>query len=47
MQINEKEIKGMKGQEEDFDKDCQVDVPSVLEEIVIEELAVDGICGIY
>ncbi len=47
MQTNEKEMKGLKGQEEEFDKDCQVDVPPVLEEIVIEELAVDGICGIY
>jgi mycofactocin precursor len=25
----------------------QVEVPSILEEITIEELAVDGICGIY
>jgi len=28
-------------------KDQTVEVPSVLEEVVIEELAVDGICGIY
>jgi mycofactocin precursor len=25
----------------------QVELPSILEEINIEELAVDGICGIY
>mgnify|MGYP002725826520 CR=1 FL=1 len=47
MQTNEKEIKGLKGQDEELDCDCQVDVPPVIEEIVIEELAVDGICGIY
>ncbi len=47
MKTHEKEKKGLKGQEKKIDKDCQVDVPPVLEEIVIEELAVDGICGIY
>ncbi len=47
MQKNEKEIKGMNNHEEELDKDCQVDVQPVLEEVVIEELAVDGICGIY
>ncbi len=25
----------------------QVEMPAILEEVVIEELAVDGICGIY
>jgi mycofactocin precursor len=25
----------------------EVEVPAILEEVVIEELAVDGICGIY
>ena len=25
----------------------QMEVPAILEEVVIEELAVDGICGIY
>lgn len=47
MKKNEKEIKGLKDQEKEMVKDCQVDIPPVLEEIVIEELAVDGICGIY
>ena len=28
-------------------EDKNVEVPAILEEIVIEELAVDGICGIY
>ncbi len=47
MKTNEKEIKDLKEQDEELYIDCQVDVPPVLEEIVIEELAVDGICGIY
>jgi mycofactocin precursor len=25
----------------------QMEMPAILEEVVIEELAVDGICGIY
>jgi len=25
----------------------QAEMPAILEEVVIEELAVDGICGIY
>jgi mycofactocin precursor len=25
----------------------QIEMPAILEEVVIEELAVDGICGIY
>ena len=28
-------------------EDKQGEVPAILEEIIIEELAVDGICGIY
>lgn len=47
MQTNEKEIKKPKDQEEELNMDCEVNVPHVMEEIVIEELAVDGICGIY
>lgn len=47
MQISEKEIKKPKDQEEELNMDCEVNVPPVMEEIVIEELAVDGICGIY
>ncbi|MCA1793420.1 MAG: variant-type mycofactocin precursor [Desulfobacteraceae bacterium] len=47
MQTNEKKIEAPKDREEEMNADCQVDVPPVLEEIVIEELAVDGICGIY
>ncbi len=27
--------------------DESVDLPSILEEITVEEMAVDGICGIY
>ncbi len=47
MKTNEKEIKGHKDKKDERIKDCQVAVPPVMEEIVIEELAVDGICGIY
>lgn len=47
MQTNVKEIKELKDQEEELNMDCEVNVPPVMEEIVIEELAVDGICGIY
>lgn len=25
----------------------ELEIPAILEEVVIEELAVDGICGIY
>jgi mycofactocin precursor len=28
-------------------KEENTEVPSILEEVTIEELAVDGICGIY
>jgi len=28
-------------------KEGRIEVPHILEEITIEELAVDGICGIY
>ncbi len=35
----------------DLDQDlsamCVADVPEILEEITVEEMAVDGICGIY
>lgn len=34
-------------EKEKLPKEQKVDVPHVLEEITIEELAVDGICGIY
>jgi mycofactocin precursor len=47
MQTNEQENKGPNGQEEELGKDSPIDMTPVLEEIVIEELAVDGICGIY
>jgi mycofactocin precursor len=33
--------------EEVESKEEKVEIPSILEEINIEELAVDGICGIY
>jgi mycofactocin precursor len=29
------------------EKEQKLEGPSILEEVVIEELAVDGICGIY
>lgn len=47
MKTNEKEMKRLKDQNEETDNDSQINGPPVLEEIVIEELAVDGICGIY
>ncbi len=47
MKTNEKETNGLKGQEEELEINCQNDVQLPLEEIVIEELAVDGICGVY
>ena len=28
-------------------KEAKVEIPTILDEITIEELAVDGICGIY
>jgi mycofactocin precursor len=43
MSENEKETP----QKELEKEDKNVEVPAILEEIVIEELAVDGICGIY
>jgi mycofactocin precursor len=40
---NEKETSKIELEKEDKN----AEVPAILEEIVIEELAVDGICGIY
>ena len=34
-------------EKETENRDVSVDTPSIIEEINIEELAVDGICGIY
>jgi hypothetical protein len=43
----EKEFE-VKGTEREYEEeDHQKDLPSILEVINIEELAVDGICGIY
>lgn len=39
--IKDKELE-VKGTKEE-----SMEVPSILEEVTIEELAVDGICGIY
>ncbi len=47
MKRNEKEFKESKGKKEENDNNIQADPVPVVEEIVIEELAVDGICGIY
>lgn len=48
MTMKEKDILEKLEQKQDSDsKDQQVTVPPILEEITIEELAVDGICGIY
>ncbi len=48
MSIQEKEVKHPieQGKESDAQKP-QPQVVHILEEITIEELAVDGICGIY
>jgi mycofactocin precursor len=43
--MNENEEESRKKEFETEDK--QDEVPAILEEIVIEELAIDGICGIY
>ncbi len=43
MDDKEKEIRENKAEKDDQ----QVEIPAVLDEIRIEELAVDGICGIY
>ena len=48
MTMKEKDILEKLEQKKDSDsKDQQATVPPILEEITIEELAVDGICGIY
>ncbi len=43
MSENEKEIRETELEPEEKN----AEVPAILKEIVIEELAVDGICGIY
>ena len=43
MNENEKEIR----EKELEPEEKNTEIPAILEEIVIEELAVDGICGIY
>jgi mycofactocin precursor len=43
MNENEKEIR----EKELEPEEKNAEIPAILEEIVIEELAVDGICGIY
>ena len=48
MQTREKEVKDTLEQKKDTDTVKQETfAPPILEEITIEELAVDGICGIY
>ena len=49
MQHTEKETHEVRNvtEKEKLPKEKGVDVPHILEEITIEELAVDGICGIY
>ena len=48
MVVKENEIKETLEQKEDKDfTEKQVCAPAIAEEITIEELAVDGICGIY
>lgn len=48
MQNNEKDVKEILEQKKETDAVKQETVtPPILEEITIEELAVDGICGIY
>jgi mycofactocin precursor len=43
MSENEKEMR----EKELETEEKNVEIPAILEEIIIEELAVDGICGIY
>jgi mycofactocin precursor len=46
--MKEKDILEKIEKKQDNDtQDQQATVPPILEEITIEELAVDGICGIY
>ncbi len=48
MQLEEKEIKMTLEQKKEADTAEQQTIAApILEEITIEELAVDGICGIY
>lgn len=48
MQKKEKDIQEILEQKKEIDSpDQQTIVTPILEEITIEELAVDGICGIY
>jgi len=48
MQMKEKDVKETLEQKKETDTtEQQTIVPHILEEITIEELAVDGICGIY
>lgn len=48
MSMTEKENqKALKNIEEKETKEQPSTVPPIVEEITIEELAVDGICGIY
>jgi len=47
MSRNAKEIREDKVEDEAQVKEECGENPSILEEIIIEELAVDGICGIY
>ena len=48
MQMKEKDVKETIEQKKETDTtERQAIVPPILEEITIEELAVDGICGIY
>ena len=48
MTMKEKEtLDALKRREEKESKEQQAAAPPIVEEITIEELAVDGICGIY
>jgi mycofactocin precursor len=48
MQMKDKDVNETLEQKKETDtKERQAIVPPILEEITIEELAVDGICGIY
>lgn len=48
MSMKEKDVKEtLEQKKENETPEDQTIVPSILEEITIEELAVDGICGIY
>lgn len=48
MEMKEKNVKEILDPKKEAEStEQQTIVPSILEEITIEELAVDGICGIY